>query len=85
MQSKDSSKFYVMDLDEECHLKNVCWANARRYETFGYVVTFDTIYLDKYNMPFASSKGLIIMAHDIARLWLLSSEDIDAFIWLFES
>lgn len=45
-----------MDLDEECHLKNVFWADARSratYETFEYVGTFEPTYHNEYDMPFA--------------------------------
>lgn len=45
MYSKNSNFFYVMDLGNEVHLRNVYWADARTrvvYESFENVVTFDT-------------------------------------------
>ncbi|KAL7251560.1 hypothetical protein ACSBR1_013406 [Camellia fascicularis] len=57
MQNKNSSFFYVKDLDDDGRLQNVFWAVARcraAYESFGDVVSFDSTYLTKkYDMPFA--------------------------------
>ncbi|KAL7220208.1 hypothetical protein ACSBR2_013135 [Camellia fascicularis] len=61
MQNKNSSFFYVMDLDDDGRLKNVFWADARgraTYESFGDVVSFDSTYLtNKYDMPFTPFVG----------------------------
>ncbi|OVA05733.1 FAR1 DNA binding domain [Macleaya cordata] len=90
MQSKNSSFFYVMDLDEECRVRNLFWADARSratYEAFGDVVTFDTTYLtNKYAMPFASFVGVNHHGQSVLLgCALLSNEDIGTFVWLFES
>jgi zinc finger SWIM domain-containing protein 3 len=44
--------FYEIDLDDDFHVRNVFWADARSkaaYEDFGDLVTFNTTYLtNKY-------------------------------------
>lgn len=79
-----------MDLNEDGRLRNVFWADARSraiYESFGNAVTFDTTYLtNKYDMHFAAlvgvnyHKNLILLG-----CGLLSNQDIQTFMWLFES
>uniref|UniRef100_A0A803NR52 Protein FAR1-RELATED SEQUENCE n=1 Tax=Cannabis sativa TaxID=3483 RepID=A0A803NR52_CANSA len=76
MQSKNSSFFYMMDLDDKSRIKNVFWADARSramYEEFGDVVTFDTTYLtNKHDMPFVPFIGVnhhgILCKHAISIL-----------------
>ncbi|XP_022852925.1 protein FAR1-RELATED SEQUENCE 5-like [Olea europaea var. sylvestris] len=62
MQSCSPGFFFSMDLDDDCRLRNVFWAEKRcreAYKEFGHVVTFDTTYLtNKYNMPFAPFVGV---------------------------
>lgn len=52
MQERNNRFYYVVDLDDECWLKNVFWADAQSraaYEFLGDVITFDTTYLiNKY-------------------------------------
>ncbi|XP_059455779.1 protein FAR1-RELATED SEQUENCE 5-like [Corylus avellana] len=90
MQQKNDRFFYVIDLDKESHLKHVFCADARSrvaYESFGDVITFDTTYLtNKYKMPFAPFVG--VNHHGQSILFgcgLLSNENIDTFVWLFET
>jgi zinc finger SWIM domain-containing protein 3 len=48
MQKQNNGFYYVIDVDDECRLRNVFWANARSrvvYDFFGDVITFDTTYL----------------------------------------
>ncbi|KAI5388572.1 hypothetical protein KIW84_074311 [Lathyrus oleraceus] len=78
------------DLDDDFHVRNVFWADARSratYEYFRDVVTFDTTYLtNKYDMPFAAFVG--VNHHGQSTLLgcgLLSGEDMDSFVWLFKS
>ncbi|KAI5430378.1 hypothetical protein KIW84_034820 [Lathyrus oleraceus] len=58
MREQNTYFFYDIDLDDDFHVRNVFWADARSraaYEYFGDVVTFDTTYLtNKYDMPFAA-------------------------------
>ena len=65
------------------------WTNPRSrvaYEYFGDVITFDTAYLtNKYDMPFAPFVG--VNHHEqyiLLGCRLISSEDIEPFMWLFE-
>ncbi|XP_073219702.1 protein FAR1-RELATED SEQUENCE 6-like [Cicer arietinum] len=90
MREQNSDFFYDIDLDDDFHVRNVFWADARSraaYEYFGDVVSFDTTYLtNKYNMPFAAFVG--VNHHGQSTLLgcgLLSGEDTDSFVWLFKS
>ena len=90
MQEVDPNFFYVLELDEDSRIKNLFWADGRSKiacEAFEDVITFDTTYLtNKYNMPFAPFVG--VNHHGQSILFgcgLLSREDIDSFIWLFQS
>ena len=87
MREQNSNFFYDIDLDDDFHVRNVFWADARcrvAYEYFGDVVTFDTTYLtNKYDMPFAAFVG--VNHHGQSTLLgcgLLSGEDTDSFVWL---
>ncbi|GAU38571.1 hypothetical protein TSUD_322480 [Trifolium subterraneum] len=82
--------FYEIDVDNEFHVRNVFWADARSraaYEDFGDAVTFDTTYLtNKYDMPFDVFLG--VNHHGQSTLLgcgLVSREDTESFIWLFKS
>ena len=90
MREQNSNFFYDIDLDDDFHVRNVFWADARyraAYEYFGDVVTFDTTYLtNKYDMPFAAFVG--VNHHGQSTLLgcgLLSGEDTNSFVWLFKS
>jgi hypothetical protein len=90
MQDMNDNFYYVMDMDDDARLRNVFWADARSraaYEYFGDVITFDTTYLtNRYDMPFAPFVG--VNHHGQSILFgagLLSNEDTDTFVWLFES
>jgi hypothetical protein len=90
MQQKNDHFFYVIDLDEESRLKNVFWADTRSraaYKSFGDVITFDTTYLtNKYKMSFVPFVGLNHHGQSILfRCGLLSNENTDTFVWLFET
>ncbi|XP_057512798.1 protein FAR1-RELATED SEQUENCE 6-like [Actinidia eriantha] len=90
MQNQNSKFFYVLDVNEESHVRNIFWADARSqatYESFGDAITFDTTYLtNKYDMPFALFVG--VNHHRQSTLLgcgLLSNEDTETYIWLFKS
>ncbi|XP_059669233.1 protein FAR1-RELATED SEQUENCE 5-like [Cornus florida] len=90
MQNRNPNFFYMIDTDEEGRLRNVFWADARcraTYESFGDVISFDITYLtNKYDMLFAPFVG--VNHHGQSILFgcgLLSNEDTDTYIWLFES
>ncbi|XP_062172023.1 protein FAR-RED IMPAIRED RESPONSE 1-like [Alnus glutinosa] len=90
MRKVNDDFYFDMDVDDECRLKNVFWADARSrssYEDFGDVVTFNTTYLtNKYEMPFAPFVGA--NHHGQSMLLgaaLILSEDTATFVWLFEA
>lgn len=90
MRECNKDFFYEIDLDEDFHVQNVFWADARSrsaYEYFGDVVTFDTTYLtNKYDMPFAPFVGVNHHGQSILLgCGLLSAEDTRSFTWLFET
>jgi zinc finger SWIM domain-containing protein 3 len=62
MQERMFRFYYVIDLDDECRLRNVFWRDARSrsaYESVGDIITFDTTYLtNKYKMPFMLFVGV---------------------------
>jgi hypothetical protein len=62
MQEENSRFFYAIDLDDEKHVKNVFWVDAKGREDnqeFEDVISFDTKYItNKYKMPFALFIGV---------------------------
>ncbi|XP_068655174.1 protein FAR1-RELATED SEQUENCE 6-like [Aristolochia californica] len=90
MQSKNSNFFYLMDMDEEGHLKNVFWADTRSrtaHKYFGDVIKFDTTYLtSKYDMPFAPFVGTNHHGQPVLLgCSILSSESVETYMWLFKA
>jgi len=90
MREQNPNFFYEIDLDDDFHVRNVFWADARSraaYEYFRDLVTFDTTYLtNKYDMPFVVFVG--VNHHGQSTLLgyvLLSGEDTESFVWLFNS
>jgi hypothetical protein len=57
MQKQNDGFYYMMDMNDDCRLQNLFWADARSravYEFFGNVIIFDIMYLtNRYNMSFA--------------------------------
>ncbi|XP_052195252.1 protein FAR1-RELATED SEQUENCE 5-like isoform X1 [Diospyros lotus] len=90
MQALCPGFYFSVDLDEECQLKSVFWADNRcreAYKEFGDVVTFDTTYLiNRYDMPFVSFVGvnhhgqLILLG-----CGLVSNEGTETFVWMFRT
>ncbi|KAF8364660.1 hypothetical protein HHK36_033340 [Tetracentron sinense] len=90
MQQRNSNFFYLMDLDNEGHLRNVFWADARSRAAYGYfgdVVTFDTTYLtNRYDMSFAPFVGVNHHGQSVLLgCGLLADETIESFIWMFKT
>ncbi|XP_073223386.1 protein FAR-RED IMPAIRED RESPONSE 1-like [Cicer arietinum] len=85
MKEHNSDFFYDINLDDDFHVKNMFWVDARSkaaYEYFGDVVTFDTTYLtNKYDMPFDVFVGVNYRGQStLLGCGLLSGEDIDSFV-----
>jgi hypothetical protein len=90
MQKQNAGFYHVMDIDDDCKLRNVFWADARSraaYEFFGDVITFDMTYLtNRYDMPFVLFVGVNHHGQSILLgTGLISNEDTDTFVWLFNS
>uniref|UniRef100_A0A2N9GNY8 Uncharacterized protein n=1 Tax=Fagus sylvatica TaxID=28930 RepID=A0A2N9GNY8_FAGSY len=88
MQGKNSNFYHVLDLDDELHVQNVFWVDARSraaYESFYDVIIFEITYLtNKYDMPFAHFIGINHHGESIILgCGLLSSEDTNSFVWVF--
>ncbi|XP_057439848.1 protein FAR-RED IMPAIRED RESPONSE 1-like [Lotus japonicus] len=90
MQRRNSNFFYVIDMDDDSHLRNVFWADARSraaYDSFGDIVSFDSTYLtNRYNIPFSPFVGVNHNGQSILfGCGLLSREDKETYVWLFKS
>jgi hypothetical protein len=88
MQGKNSNFYHALDLDDELHVRNVFWVDARSrvaYESFHDMIIFDTIYLiNKYDMSFAPFIGINHHGESIILgCGLLSGENTDSFVWVF--
>ncbi|XP_056697420.1 protein FAR1-RELATED SEQUENCE 6-like [Spinacia oleracea] len=87
---KDNDKFYhAHRLDEEGHLTDIMWVDARSrvaFSDFGEVVCFDATYLtNSYELPFANFVGVNHHGHSLLLgCALMSHEDCDSFSWLFK-
>ncbi|XP_021862797.1 protein FAR-RED IMPAIRED RESPONSE 1-like [Spinacia oleracea] len=86
---KDNDKFFhAHRLDEEGHLKDIMWVDARNrvaFKDFGEVVCFDATYLtNSYELPFANFVGVNHHGHSLfLGCALMSHEDSESFTWLF--
>ncbi|KAL8107012.1 hypothetical protein AgCh_023711 [Apium graveolens] len=89
-QAENPGFFYAIQLDDENHLTNVFWADARSrnaYSHFGDAVIFDTMYRpNQYLVPCTPFTG--VNHHGQAVLFgcaLLMDESESSFTWLFET
>ncbi|XP_022894740.1 protein FAR1-RELATED SEQUENCE 6-like [Olea europaea var. sylvestris] len=90
MQARNSNFFYTIDRDEESHIRNVFWADARcraAYESFGDVIFFDTTYLTNgYDVPLVMFVGMNHHGESVLfGCGLILGKDKDTFVWLFRS
>ncbi|KAF8396303.1 hypothetical protein HHK36_017918 [Tetracentron sinense] len=90
MQAENPGFYYAIQLDDDNHMTNVFWADARSrtaYSHFGDAVTFDTTYRpNQYRVPFAPITG--VNHHGQMVLFgcaLLLDESESSFIWLFKT
>lgn len=88
MQLQNAGFYHTHRVDEEGHLKDIFWVDARSraaYDEFNDVVCFDTTYLtNQYALPFANFVG--VNHHGQTILFgcaLISNEDCETFEWLF--
>ncbi|XP_014505327.1 protein FAR1-RELATED SEQUENCE 3 [Vigna radiata var. radiata] len=90
MQAENPGFFYAIQLDDDNHMSNVFWADARSrtaYGHFGDTVTMDTTYrINQYRVPFALFTGVNHHGQMILFGCALLLDDSEAsFIWLFKT
>ncbi|RDX60795.1 Protein FAR1-RELATED SEQUENCE 3, partial [Mucuna pruriens] len=90
MQAENPGFFYAIQLDEDNHMSNVFWADARSrtaYSHFGDAVTLDTTYrINQYRVPFAPFTGVNHHGQIILFGCALLLDDSEAsFVWLFKT
>ena len=90
MRELNQHFFFDIDFDINNRIRHIFWADARSqatWESFGDVLCFDTTYLtNKYDMSFAPFVGVNHHGQSILLgCGLLSSEDTNAFVWLFQT
>lgn len=90
MQAMNASFVYAIKVDNEYHMTNFFWVDARSrmaYHYFGDVVTFDTSYgMDQYGIPLVLFMG--VNHHKQSVLFgcaLLLDETEASFVWLFNT
>ncbi|XP_057251697.1 protein FAR-RED IMPAIRED RESPONSE 1-like [Beta vulgaris subsp. vulgaris] len=87
----DNQQFFHMHrLDDEGHMKDVLWVDARSraaYEYFRDVVCFDATYLtNDYALPFANFVGVNHHGQSILLgCALVSHEDAETYTWVFST
>ncbi|KAK7251947.1 hypothetical protein RIF29_35576 [Crotalaria pallida] len=89
MKLTNPNFFYLFDIDDDGHLKNVFWADPRSrvaYEYFNDTVTIDTTCLaNKYEIPLISFVGVNHHGHSILLgCGFLGYESVDNFVWIFK-
>ncbi|GLT43245.1 hypothetical protein SLA2020_172090 [Shorea laevis] len=90
MQAENPGFFYAIQLDDDNHMANAFWADARSrtaYMHFGDAVTLDTSYrVNQYRVPFAPFTGLNHHGQIILFGCALLLDDSEAsFLWLFKT
>ncbi|XP_061360369.1 protein FAR1-RELATED SEQUENCE 6-like isoform X1 [Gastrolobium bilobum] len=82
--------FYLFDIDDDGHLKNVFWADSRSrvaHNYFNDTVTIDTTCLaNKYEIPLISFVGVNHHGHSVLLgCGFLGHESVDYFVWIFKA
>ncbi|XP_021743208.1 protein FAR-RED IMPAIRED RESPONSE 1-like [Chenopodium quinoa] len=83
-------KVYISNVDGAMHLTRVFWADAigrRDYQLFGDSLSFDSTYdTNKYSLVFCLVTGVDNHKRCVTFcVALFSKEDIDSFVWLFQT
>ncbi|KAK4761041.1 hypothetical protein SAY87_005934 [Trapa incisa] len=89
-QRADPYFLYLMDFNDEGHLRNVFWIYGRSraaYKYFGDVVAFDTSFLsNKYDIPLFAFIGVNHHGESIILgCGLIAEETSETYIWLFRA
>lgn len=82
--------FYLFDIDDDGHLRNVFWADARSrvsYSYFNDIVIIDTTCLaNKYEIPLISFVGVSNHGQSVLLgCGFLGYEKVDYFVWIFNA
>ncbi|KDP37056.1 hypothetical protein JCGZ_06112 [Jatropha curcas] len=90
MQLTNPNFFYLMDLNDEGHLRNVFWVDARSRAARGYfsdVIYIDNTYLSsKYEIPLVAFVGVNHHGQSVLLgCGLLAGETTESYIWLFKT
>lgn len=90
MQAENPGFFYAIQLDEDNHMSNVFWADARSrtaYSHFGDAVHLDTTYrVNQYKVPFAPFTGVNHHGQTVLFGCALLLDDSEAsLLWLFKT
>ncbi|KAJ3675371.1 hypothetical protein LUZ60_004413 [Juncus effusus] len=90
MQVKEPNFFYMVDLDRDCRLKNVFWADSMSrvsFKAFGDVVLLETSYLTgDFDLPLVIFLGVNHHGQSVLMgCALLSDLTVETFDWLFKT
>ncbi|KAK7317929.1 hypothetical protein RJT34_02562 [Clitoria ternatea] len=90
MKLTDPNFFYLFDIDDDGHLKNVFWADSRSRIACNYfhdTVTIDTTCLaNKYEIPLISFVGVNHHGHSVLLgCGFVGHESVDYFVWIFKA
>lgn len=90
VQLTNPNFFYLMDLSDDGHLRNVFWIDSRSRAAYGYfgdVVAFDTVCLsNKYEIPLLAFVGGNHHGQPVLLgCGLLADETPETYIWLFRA
>ncbi|CAL5184086.1 unnamed protein product [Lathyrus oleraceus] len=90
MQLTNPHFFYLMDFNDEGHLRNVLWVDARSRAACGYfsdVIYFDNTYLsNKYEIPLVAFIGINHHGQSVLLgCGLLAGETTESYAWLFRT
>ena len=90
VQLTNPNFFYLMDLSDDGHLRNVFWIDSRSRAAYGYfsdVVSLDTVCLaNKYEIPLLAFVGVNHHGQPILLgCGLVADETPETYIWLFRA
>ncbi|RHN72791.1 putative transcription factor FAR family [Medicago truncatula] len=90
MQLTNPNFFYLMDFNDEGHLRNALWVDAKSRAACGYfsdVIYFDNTYLvNKYEIPLVALVGINHHGQSVLLgCGLLAGEIIESYKWLFRT
>ncbi|XP_027338246.1 uncharacterized protein LOC113852205 [Abrus precatorius] len=90
MQLTNPNFFYLMDFNDDGHLRNAFWVDARSRAACGYfgdVLYFDNTYLsNKYEIPLVAFVGINHHGQSVLLgCGLLASETTESYTWLFRA